>query len=713
MQRWLLGLTVLLAGTVGLAHADYVVIVANVGATKEKPPAQGGQFQGGAGALGAFGNQGGFNAQGGGFNAQGGGFNAQGGAPPGVMGAGGQGARGGGGGGMAMPPGGFPGAIGFQGAQGGMGFPGGQGAQGGMGFPGGAGGFGQLEDDVELAGVFVVAVVETKNAVDSRYFSAIGPTGWSMPFNITTKWGTTKLVQDKRQLWVLPLVNVDSKPLPSMSKKWETKNKEVHGTKEAPLPAALLDLAEWALTHGMLAEFLKTMDELAVADKENPTVKNYLQVKADLAKPAPPNKDLLRWKSRLSVERFKGAEKEKGHYTLLHDNPTNDTPDVQARLNRLEDNLQTFLYWFALKGKVLTVPAQRLLVVMPPKPADFDAAKQKFDAPVVADGFFSHRDNIAVFASQRIDPQYEDLHSVVSTRMQNIGDPNLLLKGRGDPDMQTLMVMLKTLEEDGELATASHDGTRQLLAAVGLKGLGEPERPLLPRTVVAPEWIQFGVSSVFETPSSSPWVNIGLPSVACMPQYNYLSQFQEAARLNKVDQAPIALTKVVTDQYFREASNPKDKEHKANLLKARMMSWSVAYFLSQKRLDGLLRYFRELDKLPRDLEFDNEVLLGAFARAFDLTSASNPAAVDSTKLAAFAQEWRSYITNLPDEMKDIVKEIRDIQKVSRANQNQPAGGGNPNAPAGPAGPGGPVGPAGPGAPGIGGGGKPGAPGGGS
>jgi len=40
--------------------------------------------------------------------------------------------------------------------------------------------------------------------------------------------------------------------------------------------------------------------------------------------------------------------------------------------------------------------------------------------------------------------------------------------------------------------------------ATGLKGLGEAERPLLPRAVAAPEWIQFGMGSVFETPNSSP-----------------------------------------------------------------------------------------------------------------------------------------------------------------------------------------------------------------
>jgi len=68
MQRWLLGLAVLVAGTVSFAHAEYIVIVANVGATKEKPPAQGqpgnpfgpgGMAPGGAGMRGGFGDVGG------------------------------------------------------------------------------------------------------------------------------------------------------------------------------------------------------------------------------------------------------------------------------------------------------------------------------------------------------------------------------------------------------------------------------------------------------------------------------------------------------------------------------------------------------------------------------------------------------------------------------------------------------------------------------
>jgi hypothetical protein len=663
MQRWLLGLAVLLAGTVSLAHADYIVIVANVGATKEKPQAQG-QF--------------------------GGNPFAPGGGAQGPLGAG-QGPRGGQGaqGGM-MPPG-----MGNLGGSGAM-MPPGMGNQGGMGAIGGFGGFqqpggaGTGQDDIDLAGVFVVAVVESQTPVNLRSLDA------GFPVKITHKWGTSLIMKDKEKhtFSTLPLVDVQGKPLPNISKKWEAKTKEVHDKKDATPPAAaLLDLAEWALQHGMLTEFTKTMDELAQADKESAVVKAYLQVKADLAKPAARNNDYVsRWKSRLSFERYQPAEKEKGHYTLVHNNPSNDSPEVQGRLNRLEDNLQTFFYWFALRGKVMSVPGQRLIAIMPATLRDFESTKQKFDAPVVADGFFAHRDNIAVLAHQRLDPQYDDLFNVVRANTQQLGDPMKLLKGQGDPALQTMMLMLKTLEEDGELATASHDGTRQLLAATGLKVSGEPERPLLPRSVAAPEWIQFGMGSVFETPSSSPWVNVGLPSVACMPQYNYMAQFQEMGRFDstKMDKPPVALMKVITDQYFREASSAKDKEQKAGLLKARTLAWSVTYFLTQKKLDGVLRYFKELDKLPRDLEFDNDVLLGAFARAFDLTDPRNPAVVDNARFASFAQEWRGYITNLPDDMKDIVKEVRSILKAGSGTPNQP-GAGNPNAPAGPAGPGRPGG----------------------
>ena len=46
MKRWILALLVLLVGLIGLAHADYVIIIANLGLVKAKEDPQGQQQPG-------------------------------------------------------------------------------------------------------------------------------------------------------------------------------------------------------------------------------------------------------------------------------------------------------------------------------------------------------------------------------------------------------------------------------------------------------------------------------------------------------------------------------------------------------------------------------------------------------------------------------------------------------------------------------------------
>ena len=50
------------------------------------------------------------------------------------------------------------------------------------------------------------------------------------------------------------------------------------------------------------------------------------------------------------------------------------------------------------------------------------------------------------------------------------------------------------------------------------------------------------------------------------------------------------------------------------------MAWSLTYFLAHRKLGndrfGLIRYYRELARMPRDLEFDGDSLVLLFARAF-------------------------------------------------------------------------------------------------
>src|SRR5437660_11086580 len=109
MKRWTLAMLFLLGGLAGIAHADYVIIIANLGLVKEKENAPEQPQQGGQGRMGpGMGNRPGVGGRQGGAGAPGaGGRPGAGGLPQGGQGGQQTGAPNpGGGGASAQPPGG-------------------------------------------------------------------------------------------------------------------------------------------------------------------------------------------------------------------------------------------------------------------------------------------------------------------------------------------------------------------------------------------------------------------------------------------------------------------------------------------------------------------------------------------------------------------------------------------------------------------------------
>src|SRR5205085_7572988 len=115
-------------------------------------------------------------------------------------------------------------------------------------------------------------------------------------------------------------------------------------------------------------------------------------------------------------------------------------------------------------------------------------------------GFYAPRDHIVVFSNQRLDSAFSIFSRLVQPYWQQGLDRASVLDGTAKrkpsqtPDdfarMQTMALLEKALEEEAERASVSHDGTRQLLVASGL----------LPRAVVTPQWVTFGMAAFFETP---------------------------------------------------------------------------------------------------------------------------------------------------------------------------------------------------------------------
>ncbi len=183
---------------------------------------------------------------------------------------------------------------------------------------------------------------------------------------------------------------------------------------------------------------------------------------------------------------------------------------------------------------------------------------------------------------------------------------------------------------------------------------------LLPQNVAMPQWIQSGIGSFFQTPHSSPWKSYGAP------HWQYLLAFKELKEKKQLDEPHKLLRAVLTDKFFHDKAWGKKvdgkKPQKEPSLKARATAWALTYYLAQKRLDGLLAYYKELSRLPRDLPFDDDAMLDCFARAFGCVDADNKR--KDFELDKLANSWINAMNNeiqLDNEAQPIYEAIYKLQ----------------------------------------------------
>jgi hypothetical protein len=664
MKRYFLAMLLLL-GAASLASADYVLLMINLSSSgsSTKPP--------GGGMVGV--PPGGVR----GFPA-GGGAVGMGGVPPGGV-AGQRGfPAGGGAAGMA----GFPmggGAVGMGGvppggAAGAVGFPAGGGAAGMAGFPpvGMAGMRGGPTPPPRPSGtpdndenVQTVAVVVEVNPNNFGFGDPWKKFEQKKPITVAHPWGGTAILRSECPIGkVVPLTDNDGKSIPSLQRKYDAEFKRVVSV-ENPDAEEVQRLASWCLAHGMVKQFTEVMDKLVELNKKLPVCVTYAEIREAL-KRAPEAPKVPDWVATL-LPNNRSTEKPGYHYAIYHSIESKDA--AKTALEAMEKSFQGFYYWWAFHGKVLPVPKQIQVVLIPEKGTEF----KKFHTimtptPVVADAFFARRESVLVMAPQRLDDRYDAMEKFAGRWYDNGVSRQLVLSGKKPPtsqvpaedlpDAQMASLVLKAMETERELTAATHDGSRQLLYASGL----------LPRSLVAPEWVLFGIGSFFETSPESPWPGIGAPSYYWLPQFK---EHKEAWFERKPEDT---LRRVVTDSYFRnlpsrgDAGTRERLHYDAALRHARSASWGLTYFLANRKLDGLQRYFKELSKLPRDMELDDSVLLMAFAKAFGAADAKNH--IDDAKLTALAAEWYKYLDNTELESKELERQIRLFYRDSQLKSTE-------------------------------------------
>jgi len=453
--------------------------------------------------------------------------------------------------------------------------------------------------------------------------------------------------------------------LPTVKERYKHKRAELlKDAKGDDRTDKLLEVAKWAINHQLLKEFEETMDELTKAKPDHAAARAYEKVKKSMATALTRDEGVKFWREHLGSN-YK--VRQTPHYNIVNNLPSGSPEELESYATRVEEVYRGFLYWFALKGIALPLPEGRMVAILIDRPGEFHARHAMFNqAPIVADGFFVRQYDLPVFSATRLDPAYLALSRSMQELWQNNWSKSDLLKGKGHAGAQPeevvknqmLALLQKAMQEESVLATVSHLGSVQLATATGL----------LPPHVEVPRWVEFGVGSFFETPKGAYWPGLGAPS------WRYLVRLKAWEDAQKLDPPADALRSVVTDRYFRQALGSGDK---AAYMKASAMSWALMYFLAESKIDGLMRYFEELGRLPRDLQIDDESLLQCFARALELTDPATPHEINQARVAKLADEWYSFMHYTGHEVSDAFKDALDEYKenVQRRAGRRPASGG--------------------------------------
>jgi hypothetical protein len=489
------------------------------------------------------------------------------------------------------------------------------------------------------------------------------PPGAAIP--IDHQWGkTTYIPNHPKDQSDKTFLLVEYLPREPLKKEHDRRLKKL--LKDGAGAKELVKLAFWDWSHGLLKQFHETVDELKKVDSKHSVVSKYAgiqnQLKAPLTQEDPAARSYL---EELRADKYRSMVSDKGHYTLyfnLIPIPANDA-QIKRRLARLEESLESFYYWFAFQDNVPVppMPRYRLLGQLINDPEDFLKKHKSWGTvPMLADGFTPRRDNIMILSAKRVDDAYTFLVAKNQEwqRTQSVNHDELV---SGDvwkhkqPNMtlavlQTMSVIQKAMEEESERATLSHEAVRQLLAATGL----------LPRNVAAPEWVQDGLASYFETPLGAVYGSGGLPSWSNLVPFKH-HKSKSSGKAREV------LMNVLSDHYFQvaragsaeeEPGEPSEKVQE-DWERARATAWSFVYYLNrEQKMDRLFRFIDELGQMPRDLELEPRVLEACFAKAFALGSLKNALKADPAKLQELGDSWFAGMETESLELPEVEKEAR-------------------------------------------------------
>jgi len=432
------------------------------------------------------------------------------------------------------------------------------------------------------------------------------------------------------------------------------------------------------------------------------------------------------------------------HYALVHNSDDPKRDGVERRLEALENMFKSFYLIFAIKGKALPAPTEKLVAILTDNVDTFNKQRNAFHVTdLVSDGYYARQENLAIFSPNRIDNASRNFEQIMRDVYRKNGTDLLTgkfpdlgakkaeaqYKGMEVARAQSMAMVEQALREESEIATATHEGTLQLLSETGV----------LPRTVNAPEWLRFGLASIFEMPKgpfpgkSPSLVKIAFHSGAGGPNPAYLGYLWEMMYVDKaISPTPHKeFLDTISDAYFDRAhemakvakqlkeareskemaqdpnapkapnknppgpargpgpnqeksDGPTEADARAAMAQARTMSWAVTYYLFMQRFDEFDHFLAELSKLPRNAEIDRYSLFYAWGTSFDKKFAGLSPTSPMPKADEFSvlakNDWLAYMQKLVNLRTALKLQLPDVPMNPNGQPGAPGNPNNPNKP---------------------------------
>ena len=124
------------------------------------------------------------------------------------------------------------------------------------------------------------------------------------------------------QLGIIQVLRPDGLPVPSVEQQFKIKQADVNRG-GAPATKQVLDLAEFALEHGLLQDFVVTMNDLAQREPKNPAVAAFAQVQAALQTPLTQDEDFAARREKNSSNLTRSSKRATTRFSTT---PTAITP---------------------------------------------------------------------------------------------------------------------------------------------------------------------------------------------------------------------------------------------------------------------------------------------------------------------------------------------------------------------------------------------------